>query len=223
MTRIGVITMGQTPRDDGLTSEIAEVLGGRFALVETGVLDGLSASQIESMAPGQEDYVLVTRLRDGSWVRVAKKSMLPLMQRRIDEMNGKDVEVILLLCTGAFPVFHSEKPLVIPQPILYNLAKGIAQGNLIGVMTPLPEQVEQSRSKWAEIGVKAVVAHANPYGDQAEISRAAAELGARQVNLVVMDCFGYSLAMKEAARRSSNRPVILARSILARVVGELAA
>lgn len=223
MTRIGVVTMGQTPRDDGLTSEIAEVLGERFALVETGVLDGLKPSQIETMAPGAEDYLLVTRLRDGSWVRVAKRFMLPLMQQRIDEMTGSDVEIILLLCTGAFPPFHSKKPLVIPQPILYNLVKGIAQGERVGVMTPLPEQMEQTRSKWAEIGVNAVVAHATPYGDLDVINRAAAELVSRQVNLVVMDCFGYSLAMKEAAKRSAGKPVVLARSIVARVVAELAA
>jgi len=225
MTRIGVITMGQTPRDDGLTSEIAEILGKGFSVVETGVLDRLSPSQIETLAPAQGDYVLVTRLRNGSWVRLAKKAVLPLMQERVDEMNRVDAEAIVLLCTGAFPAFRSKKALVVPQPILYHLVKGIAGAGTrrVGVMAPLPEQVEQARSKWGEIGVNVVVSHANPYGDVSAIGRAAAELVSQQAELLVMDCFGYSLAMKEAAKRSAGRPVVLARSVIARVVGELAA
>ena len=39
---------------------------------------------------------------------------------------------------------------------------------------------------------------------------------------VAMDCIGYTLAMKETVRRIAGVPVILARSILARTLAELA-
>ena len=220
--RIGVVTIGASPRPDGLVTEISQVLGEGFELVEAGALDGLPRPRIEAMAPEAGDYLLVTIMNDGSWVRIAKKHILPLVQQRIDEMNDRNVDLILLMCTGAFPEFRSKKYLVKPQPILYNLVKGIAQGGRVGVMTPLPEQVEQAKAKWNEIGVDVVVTSATPYGDVSLIDRAATELSQAQVDLIVMDCFGYTLAMKETVKRLTGKPVVLARSALARVVGELA-
>lgn len=220
--RIGVVTIGASPRPDGLITEISQVLGEGFELLEAGALDGLSRAEVDAMAPEPGDYVLVTIMNDGSWVRVAKRHILPLVQRRIDEMNDRDVDLILLMCTGAFPEFQSRKYLVKPQPILYNLVKGVAQGGKVGVMTPLPEQVEQARVKWNEIGVDVVVVPATPYGDVSLVDRAAAELSRARVDLIAMDCFGYTLAMKETVRRLTGKPVVLARSALARVVAELA-
>jgi hypothetical protein len=36
-----------------------------------------------------------------------------------------------------------------------------------------------------------------------------------------MDCFGYDLAMKAAARRAFGGPVVLARTLAARLIAEL--
>ena len=73
-------------------------------------------------------------------------------------------------------------------------------------------------------------------GPQVELVEAGAldGLGAEQIaamaprpsdyvgaNALVMDCMGYTLAMKEQVRRITGKPVILARSIAARALREL--
>jgi len=112
--------------------------------------------------------------------------------------------------------------LFLPQPILYNLVKGITLDGKVGVMTPLPEQIEQSRSAWNKVTTNLVVTHANPYGDPALLESASAQLSKEQVDVIAMECFGYTLAMKDVVKQLTRKPVVLVRSALARVLGELA-
>ena len=41
------------------------------------------------------------------------------------------------------------------------------------------------------------------------------------VDLIVMDCIGYDMAMKKKVVEITTKPVVLARTIVARVVGEI--
>lgn len=219
---IGLVNVGQSPRPDGLAREMLQVLGEGFEIVEAGALDGLSSAEIAALAPGHGDYVIITVLRDGSSVRLAKRHLISLLQKRIDELNSREVDIIGLTCAGEFPQFRSSRPVFLPQPILYNLVKGIALDGKVGVMTPLPEQIEQSRSAWNKVTTNLVVTHANPYGDPALLEPASAQLAKEQVDVIAMECFGYTLAMKDVVKRLTGRPVVLVRSTLARVLGELA-
>jgi len=219
---IGLVGIGQSPRPDGLVEEVSQVLGSGYEVVFAGAMDGLSRAEIEGMAPAPGDYVLVTILSDGSSVRFAKKHILSRLQQRIDEMNERNVDAILLVCTGTFPRFASRRPLLFPRAIFPNLVKGIVQDGKLGVITPLPEQIDQERVKWDDVGLNLVMTHADPYGDPALLERACAELVREQVDLVVLECFGHNLAMKERARRLTGKPVVLVRSAMARVLAELA-
>ena len=69
--KIGAITVGQSPRTD-VTQEIEGLLGS-IELIQRGALDGVTADDITRMAPQPGEYVLVTRLTDGTSVRIAKK------------------------------------------------------------------------------------------------------------------------------------------------------
>jgi protein AroM len=64
------------------------------------------------------------------------------------------------------------------------------------------------------------VLFASPYfeTDFEAVGRACRTSGA---SLVVMDCLGYTLAMKAAVTRASGLPVLLARSLAARLAAEL--
>ena len=44
---------------------------------------------------------------------------------------------------------------------------------------------------------------------------------AQQVELIVLDCIGYARGVKERIQEKTGRPVVLPRTLLARVVGEL--
>ena len=182
--------------------------------------DGLSKEEIAAFAPKAGDYVLVTRLADGSSAKVAEQYITPRIKERIQHFFDQGIEVVALLCTGEFELV-GKGLLVRPQPILYNVTKAVADGLKVGVVSPAADQIPQSKKRWQQVGTEQVMVAASPYGDVAELEKAADALKRQQVQLVVLDCMGYTLAMQEKVRQITGAPVILARGIFARVLKEL--
>ena len=83
--KIGAVTIGQSPRVD-VTKDIMGLFDDSLELVQAGGLDGLTREEIETFAPGPEDYVLVSRLTDGSSVTFAERHILPRLQNAITKM-----------------------------------------------------------------------------------------------------------------------------------------
>ncbi len=219
--KIGAITIGQSPRVD-VVPEITGLMG-RVEIVECGALDGLTNAQIAAMAPKEQDYVLVTRLRDGSSVKISETYILARMQAQIDRLVAEEgAEGILLLCSGEFPAFTCTKPLLYPQTLLQRFVTTVAQGKKLGVMTPDQDQVAQVRRRWNSNGIGAVVAAAgSPYGPQEKIWEAAETLKSQGAEMIVLDCIGFNQFMKEEIKRITGVPVILPRTVAARAVAEL--
>ena len=216
---IGAVTIGQAPRVD-IMPELTAILGPEAQVKEAGALDGLSKEEIVAFAPKEGDYVLVTRLADGSSVKVGEQYITPRLKEKIRNFFDQGIEVVALLCTGEFELVGTGL-LVRPQPILYNVTQAVATGLKIGVMSPAADQIPQSRKRWQQVGTEQVMVAASPYGDVAELEKAADTLRHEHVQLVVLDCMGYTLAMKEKVRQITGAPVILARGIFARVLKEL--
>mgnify|MGYP000290855502 CR=1 FL=1 len=150
MRKVGAITIGQAPRTD-VTKDILPLLGEEVELIQAGGLDGLTREEIQAFAPGPDDYVLISRLQDGSSVIFAERFILPRLQNCIDKLEEQGVEMILFLCTGDFPaVFHSKVPLIFPCKVLNGLVPALASRGKIAVITPTPQQVAQSEAKWKE-------------------------------------------------------------------------
>jgi protein AroM len=220
---IGVLTIGQAPRADDVVSELVQVLGPGYTIAERGALDDLDAAEIAARGPEPGQYLLISLLRSGQSVTLSKQKILPLIQEKIDAFGDDGVDAILLLCTGAFPEFKSDRLIVRPQEALYHLTLGLARGKRIGALTPLADQLEQTRAKWREYGVDPLLVAASPYTEADEITPAARDLAARGAELIFMDCMGYSLAMKARAKAAAGGcPVVLARSAIARVLAEVA-
>ena len=223
---IGVLTIGQSPRADGLGDDVRAVLGPQTRVVERGALDGMSDGEIARIAPRDaSEYRLVTLLRSGRSVEIGKPTILERLQTQIRDLEETEaVDATLLMCTGAFPPFEHSRPLLLPQEALYGAVTGLAGGGRIGALIPLESQRSQSLRKWRERGMTNVqVFAASPYdGDSiAGIERASSAARDAGVSVLFMDCFGYDLAMKSAARRSFGGPVVLARTLAARLVAEL--
>lgn len=236
---------GESCRDaagePGHPGQVVEVL-------EAGALDGLTLEEVRKLAPVQGDYVLVTRMADGTAVKIAERHILPLMQEKIDGLVRRGADVVALVCTGEFPQFHCDRLLVVPQKVLFHAAAAVVGGQPVsqrtdvrqgsptgggvaqvgstsfrlGVMLPDVDQVAQGIRRWSAVTPDVLVEPASPYGRPEEIDQAARRLKEWGAGLVVMDCIGYTLAMKEKVRRIAGAPVILARSILARTLAELA-
>ena len=92
-------------------------------------------------------------------------------------------------------------------------------------MLPVVEQSEQAAHSWLSEGVSdPILVVADPYGADAEAAvecqaRNAAQLGA---GVLFLDCFGYTLRMGGLAREAFGGPTVLARSLAARLLAEVA-
>jgi protein AroM len=223
---IGVLTIGQSPRADRLGEDVRAVLGEDARIIERGALDGMSDAEIAGIAPhSQAEYRLITLLRDGRSVEIGKPAILERLQRHITDLEDNErVDAILVMCTGAFPPFAHRRPLLLPQEALYGAIIGIAGGGRIGALIPLESQRAQALQKWNERGVTDVrVYPASPYSDDpaAEVARASAAAQRDGVTALFMDCFGYDRTMKQVARSAFHGPVVLARTMAARLIAEM--
>jgi protein AroM len=226
MTRcLGLLTIGQAPRDDVVPAMLPH-LGSEAELVQAGCLDGLEPEQIDGLAPGPDDYVLTTRLADGSSVVVGRRHVEAILPRKVGELAERGAAAVALLCTGEFsPGARAGIPLLHPDRVLAQTVAAVLEPRAtLGVLTPLPSQVEQTRRKWAPIvgDGPLLVEAATPYGPPDRVAEAAQRLRAGRPSLVVMDCIGYLPAVKSVVRETVGCPVILANTLLARVLAELA-
>lgn len=219
MFTLGAVTIGQSPRTD-IIPELRTVLPPDVEILEAGALDGLGPEEIRAFAPAGRDTVLVTRLRDGSGVRVAHRHVMSRLVRKVEAL-ALQVDAILLLCTGSFEPFRTSRPVLYPERLLLSLARAVASDGHIGVITPDEGQVEEQRMRWRDAARAVTIRAASPYTDGARLPALGRELADAGASLIVLDSLGYSLAMKQAVRRASGRPVLLPRTVLARAAAEL--
>ena len=218
---IGTVTIGQSPRTD-VIPDVASILGPDIEIREAGALDGLSPEIIASFAPREGDYVLVTRLADGSSVQVAERHITPRIHEKIAEHFTGGIPVVLLLCTGEFPDFETGGLLIRPQKVLFNAVAAVAKGMRIGILTPSPEQVDQSENRWGSLSPFVRAVPSSPYVNAMEAARTAAEeLKEWKAEITVLDCIGYTLAIRSLVREITDRPALLARGVAASMVKEL--
>lgn len=218
MTAIGLVTIGQAPRAD-ITPDIVEYLPDDVRVKEAGALDRFdSAADVkENVGRVEGEPVFVTRLRDGTSMTVHRDSVMELLQERIADIQD-DVETIGVLCTGHFPAFDADVPVLEPSDLLRTWATGITHDGTIGVMMPKEEQIPQTHEKWE--GYDVVAAAGSPYEDDEQVESAAREIGTG-TDLIVMDCMGYTPEMKRTVREVTGTSVLLGRSVLAKTITEL--
>ncbi|MEW6308317.1 MAG: AroM family protein [Bacillota bacterium] len=218
--KLGTLTIGQSPRADMLP-EMVPLFGPGVAVVERGALDGLSLDEVKAFAPTTGDYVLVTRMGDGTSVTIAERFILPRMKQHVADLAAEGCDAVLLLCTGEFPSFTAPVPLVRPVRLLKGVVGALAKDGHLGVLTPSAEQVPQATKRWLEVAPRVTAQPASPYGAPGLVDAGAMGLAAAGVELVLMDCMGYTQEMKARVKAIVKCPVLLARGVVARVVGEL--
>lgn len=219
--RLGVLTIGESPRDDVLP-EMRVHLG--VPVTEAGALDGLGAGGLARLRPEGDDEVLVTRLSSGASVRVGRPAVAPLVQQRIEALEAAGVAATLLVCTGTFAPFRHRRPVLHADRLLHAAVGAAAEHTCLGVVCPGADQLTATTQRWSGRGNAVKVAAASPYEAASPVAEAARSLAVGGAALVVLDCMGYTEAharAARAARAASGRPVVLARSAVARVAGAL--
>ena len=109
---VGAVTIGQSPRTD-VVPDIAGLLPPGTRVIERGALDHVGPAGLASLAPACGEDLLVTRLRDGTEVRLAEARITPLLQDAVDDVTGRGAAVVAALrrkdgcaktcCAGAGP------------------------------------------------------------------------------------------------------------------------
>ena len=218
MKTLGFITIGQSPRDD-YVPEMEKILGPDTRVVQAGALDGLSRAEVDALAPRAGRTALITRLRDGSSVIVAKQAILGLLQECLDRLDP-EIDAAVLLCTGVFPRFRSSHPVLEPDRILYAAAEAVFGGGRLGVLIPIEAQREGMAARWRPIDPEAAIAVASPYAGAAPLVEAAEALKRAGASLIAMSCMGYTQAMKTLVRDVAGVPALLPTSLVARIAAE---
>jgi len=215
MPVIAAITIGQAPRDDTIAELATLVPGARW--VQAGALDGLDDAAIDALAPRSSTFPLVTRLRSGRTVVVGEDAIQAPVQAAIQRIE-READVVVILCSGTFTV-SSRVPLIRPGLLLDATVRALDLASLF-VLTPLEGQVPAQEARWRAFAPDVWVRCATPFADT-DFEALGREARARDASAVVLDCMGYTLAMKAAVARGSGLPTILVRSLAARVAAEL--
>jgi protein AroM len=225
MECIGLVTVGQSPRDD-LVPFMAPLFGREVRVLQGGALDALSPSEIAALGPNPGEVGIVARLRDGSNTMLSHAQILPRVQGVVDRLQGEGAELLVIMCGADWSAIRSRVLVVNPGKLFPAVVAAVAGHRRLGVIKPSPGQLDQTKRQFADRGVQAHVTAASPYtGAQrlVDVRRAAEELAKAEVDLVWMSCVGMDEAMRAVVCEVTRKPVILARTILARVIGELVA
>jgi len=217
----GAITIGQSPRVD-LVPEIIEMTDEKIKFIEKGALDGLTSSEIEKLSPHKGKTTLVTRLKDGTQVKVNKNDIEAKVQEKIGQLEAENVDLIVLLCSGSFEKLYSKVPLVFPNGLLLGTLKALNLPNKLGFLVPAETQVRSAMEEFEGVGISPVGFGASPYGINSEIQQAAKKLAKEDLDIVALHCIGYSKKMKKEVYKITRKPVLLVRSVLARFLNEIA-
>lgn len=221
---IGMLTIGQAPRDD-VVPAMREFLPPGTRIVEHGALDGLSSAEIERFAARPGDVGIITRLQDGSSVLLSHDLILPQMQAKADLAVQEDgVDLLVILCGADWSALRSERLIVNPGTLFPAIVGSLAAGKRLGIIKPSAGQIEKERARYAEAGIEATVTAASPYAGAERLTlarEAAEEIKAAGCELVWMTCVGMDREMRDVVASVTGVPVILAHALLARVLNEL--
>ncbi len=222
MIKVGFITIGQSPRVDVL-EDFKDLMNKGLEVIEAGALDGLSIDYIRTnLAPAEGETLYVSRLASGEEVVVSREKIIQFMQKKISELESKNVDLIVILCSGEFPEFKSKKPIIYPSKLLSGVVSSVLFNGKLAVLIPRKEQVGYAYSKWSVFTKNLVVKPASPYKfNEQEFRRVIEEIKREDPQLIVMDCVGYSSKHKLIAFEATGKPIVATRGVIKAFLAEL--
>ncbi len=221
MKKIGMLTIGQSPRGDILPL-LTEILGDGFEIVEAGALDDVASEEINQIEFELDDYLLVSRMRDGTEVMITKRFILPRLQEKLLRLEEQGVGLTVIMCTGRFPKFESKGLVVTPQEIIKGVLEATLKRGRLGVVYPAAEQMHMAENAFGRESVEVYADFLSPYEGEGDVEALADRLADQDLDLTLLNCFGFSSKVKATVAEKTGKPVILSNTLVARVLKELA-
>ncbi|MFB4419992.1 AroM family protein [Streptomyces sp. QL37] len=224
MHTLTFLTIGQAPRPD-LSEAVEAHLPATARVRHAGVLDGLTRRETERRFGATEGRAtLLSRLADGSPVTLDADAVGAGLQACVDRAEDAGADVVVLLCTGAFPGLRTRRArLVEPDALVTGYVSTVLRGSRVGIVVPLPEQVTEAREKWRAVAPAPVFITASPYAedDSALLTAARTHLDAG-VDALMLDCMGYGSRHREALRAAGvTVPVLTPGVVVGAALGPL--
>jgi protein AroM len=218
--KIGMLSLGQTPRVD-LIPALEKILGPENPLVEVGALDGYTVNDLIDMDVQPDDYVLVTRMRDGTEVKFTKRFIIPLLQEKLDQLEDQGVRLTVIMCTGKFPAFQSRGLVITPQEILQGVIKATLKKGRLGIIFPTPEQISGAEDTFGTPGLEIYSDMVSPYMP-GEMDGLCERLKKQNLDLILLNCFGFTEDVKTPIQKATGVPTLQSNTLIGRVLLELA-
>src|SRR5947207_3879399 len=217
---LGIITVGQAPRDDIASLFAAHAPAGTKVILR-GALDGLSDGEVDALKPENGADTLYTRLRGERDVKISKKAVIARSSQTLAKLRDDGCDVLVYACTGDFPPMPGDEGVLFPSRVLNGLATALLPRGRLGLLIPLAEQAEKLSTKWARPGLEIVAEALAPSADAREADAAARRLAAKKPDLVAMDCMSYTPLTKQQVKPALGVPALLAITATGRVLREM--
>lgn len=219
MKKIGMLTIGQTPRND-LIPGLMDILGPGYEVVEAGALDDHTMDDVNGIDLDPDHYILVSRMRDGTEIKITKKYVIPLLQVQLERLEEQGVRLTVVMCTGKFPQFRSRGLVVTPSEVLKGVISGSLKEGKLAVVYPTEEQIPYAEGDFGVEGVKVYADAVSPY-EADDVKGLLERLVREDPDLIFLNCFGFPYSIKKRVQEATGKPTIHSSALIARVIKEL--
>ncbi len=203
--KIGVLTIGQSPRPD-LVSPLIEQLPENCNIIQRGALDGLTNASLPAIHDAT--YPLTTRMRDGSLVMIEEAFLATRLQQALNELEATGVTATILLCAGTFAELKGASPLFKPFVIGRSMLNSLDLKR-IGLIAPIKEQETPIRQRWLAAGFLPTVWTADlAQQDKTFTQQLREQIEANQLQCIVLDYVGHPTSQVAQLRKKIVIPLI---------------
>ena len=130
MSTLGIVTIGQAPRDDIVELFAAQAPAGTKVILR-GALDGLTDAEVDALPPLNGADTLYTRLRGGRDVKISKQAVIDRSPETLAKLRADGCDAIVYACTGEFPAMDGDAGVLFPSRVLSGIAEGLLPRDVI--------------------------------------------------------------------------------------------
>jgi protein AroM len=223
ISRLGILTLGQSPRDD-VTPSFRAILGESVEIVEAGGLDGLSTAQMEEFFPRRGEHATETRIVDSdgkpSAILVSRKPLMERLEAAFTLLEQR-CACTILLCSGEFPELAERCPgLIQPINLLRPLVKALSPGKRFGIAGP-ESDMDAAPAQWKPYAGEVLCEAASPYAPLQNTVEACTRLRERGADIILLDDMAFGEDTRRLASIASGLPVLCASTLAARSLVEV--
>ena len=205
--------MGNSPRSD-IVEDINNLLNDDYEIKEIGILDGLNPPEIELLKAKDNEESIITKMNGEKLCILSSIKVECRIQEVINNLSINKNDIILINCDEEYKNLNSNHSLLIPYKILIDFLESTQNYQLkTAIIFPVSSQIQYSSDTWKNLFPNSKFFVANPFirTDLTMVSRSIYEFSPE---LIILNCFGFTLSQKYFIEKIIHVPVILPREVV---------